>query len=192
MHTYGTQKHVLMNLFAGEQKFRHRGQIYGHSRWRRWWGIRVSLKYIITMCVHVSEKLLYEHGELNQCWQPREVGWGGGGQEERVHMYTYDWFMSLYERNQHTVKKVSKQKYIFRNVHQKNHKCSSTVLPNDGGGGASSYWLTIITGDHFEVSGGRVSRSMMMQRLKGRTLETRLCEDYRGYLVLSVPPLLRT
>ena len=42
-------------------------------------------------------------------WQPGGVGWDGkweGGSGERGHMYTCDWFMLMYGRNQHNVVKL--------------------------------------------------------------------------------------
>ena len=41
-------------------------------------------------------------------WQPRGLGWGGGGMggsRRREHMYTYGQFMLMYGRNQHNIVK---------------------------------------------------------------------------------------
>ena len=45
---------------------------------------------------------------INALWQPRGVGWDGrwgGVFRGRWHMFTYGWFMLMYDRNQHNIVK---------------------------------------------------------------------------------------
>ena len=48
-------------------------------------------------------------------WGPRGVGCGGvkGSSRGRGYMYTFGWFMLLYERNQYNILKQLSSKKIF-------------------------------------------------------------------------------
>ena len=55
-----------------------------------------------------SQTRLSDWTELN--YQPREVEWGRrweGGSRRRGHMYTYCWFMMMFDRKQNSVKQLS-------------------------------------------------------------------------------------
>ena len=93
---------------------RYRGQTYGHSRGREsgtHWNSGMdtyTLPYVKSIA---SGNLLYDAGTSAQLMQgaqppPRGVGWGGRWEWDsrgKGHMYTYDWFMLMYGRNQYNV-----------------------------------------------------------------------------------------
>ena len=70
-----------------------------------------ALKHINIICKIVQICCTMQGAQLGTLWQSRGLGWGGkweGGSRGRGHVYTYDWFMLLYGRNQHnTVKQLS-------------------------------------------------------------------------------------
>ena len=61
---------------------------------------------------------LTQAAQLSTPWQPRGMGWGGrweAGSRGRGHMYTCDWFMLIYSRNQNKVaKQLSSNKFFFK------------------------------------------------------------------------------
>lgn len=56
------------------------------------------------MCTIATVKPLYSAGSSARClWWPRGVWWWEGAPRGRRYMYTYNWFTSLYRRNEHNI-----------------------------------------------------------------------------------------
>ena len=56
--------------------------------------------------MEIAEKK--QGAQTGALWQPRGVGWGGKWERDsrgRQHMYTYDWFMLMHDRNQYNIVK---------------------------------------------------------------------------------------
>ena len=61
---------------------------------------------------------LTQVAQLSTPWQPRGMGWGGtweAGSRGRRHMYTCNWFMLMYSRNQNKIAmQLSSSKFFFK------------------------------------------------------------------------------
>ena len=70
---------------------------------------RVTWRHTLSYVKQIANgNLLYVSGNSNRAlYQPREVRWKGGSRR-RGYMYTYGWFMWLFDRKQHnSVKQLS-------------------------------------------------------------------------------------
>ena len=107
-----SKKMVMRNLSAGQQwRCRHREETCGHNRgWRGGtnWESSVETYTLPYVTLDSQWKFAIWHKELKSytLWQPRGVGWSGRweeGSRREGHMYTYGWFVFLYDRSQHNL-----------------------------------------------------------------------------------------
>ena len=102
-----------MKLFAGQQKrHRHKEQTCGHSGGRRGWD---ELReehwniYIIICKTDSQWEFAVLCTEIKSDLCDNLEGWDGVGDGREVQegkdMYTYDWFMLMYGRNQQNIVK---------------------------------------------------------------------------------------
>ena len=86
---------------------RHKEQTFGFSGRRRWWNDLREERWnmYITIC-KIKFYAWNRAPKAGALGQPRGGGWGGkwkGDSGWRVHMYTYGWFMLMYDWNHHNI-----------------------------------------------------------------------------------------